>query len=508
MKSILLKFQKIYFPLLLSQLILIVAYSTFHGLVLSLHLKNSLLEFFLPIIIAGLISWFVCRPRFRLLKFNEKTTDFFTLFSWPILAIPLMISQIYIENKTAIITEIKTVSNINLNKTTELYSIQNAFADKENYRMWSERKVSGRNQEKLIITSYFICPLIDSINHLTSNFKNNQVWIGQSFSKAFSNRVFENQEKQNNDINNFIISTQKLYKEHQFQTIYLRNLITDDDFNSYFFILKSRRPEIKKQDVLILKEEKTTVKNKSVDNITWFFRTFIGGNLIWLVFIAFAGIDKKELTKFNKKQNEPFFGKKNVQNLVWLQTFWGTSILISTNLFVYIIMYFSDLNFNNSNELLRWGAANDRLIMNGEWWRLATSIFVHGGLIHLIYNMVILAFMGCLIESILGAKKYLILYLSCGISASLVTLFFKSNFVEVGASGAIFGLCGIYYGLTLIHYIERNFFIGLISIFVLLNILFSFKSGVSMSAHLGGLISGFIIAIIYFPFEKYLISKR
>src|SRR5690606_34515930 len=98
--------------------------------------------------------------------------------------------------------------------------------------------------------------------------------------------------------------------------------------------------------------------------------------------------------------------KSIVQNYIWIKDFWGTSVLISINLIVYIVMYFTDINFNDSSELLKWGAANDRLIMNGEWWRLITSVFVHGGFIHLIYNMVILAFMGCLIESILGAKKF------------------------------------------------------------------------------------------------------
>jgi len=270
------------------------------------------------------------------------------------LAIPLIISQIYIENKNANLTEVKNVSDINLNKTTELYSIQYAFADKENYRMWTERSFKGKYQQEIVITSYFICPLVDSSNYPVSRMKNNLVWIGVSFSEDFSNRVFENEEKQNKAIGNFIRSTPELYKNHRFQTNYLRNLIRNDDFNSYFYPLKRQFPKMNKNDVLILKEINTAVEDRASDNVKWFFRAFMGGNLIWLIFIGFAAMNKNELTKFNKKQKEPFSWKYFTQDIVWVKAFRGTLVLVSINLIVYIILYFSDINFNNSYELLKW----------------------------------------------------------------------------------------------------------------------------------------------------------
>lgn|GEM_PF-1492088 len=502
MKDLQLKFRKIYLPLFLTQVSSIVIYSVFHWLILGLQLKDSLLNIFLPLIVSGLATWFYLRKRLKLLKIiNEKNIDFFSFLSWLAIAVPLIISQIYIENKNANLTEIRNISDIDFNKTTELYSIQNALVNKENYKMWVERSFKGKYQEKIVIRCYYMCPLIDDLSqHL--NLKESRIWIGVSFSEDFSNRVFENKEKQNKAINNFISSTPELYKNHKFQTNYLKNLIRDDDFNSYFYLLKRQLPEIKKNDVLILKEPSATAKSKASANSKWFFRIFMGGNLIWLILIVFSGVDKKELTKFNKKQKKAFSWKSSVQDYIWIKAFWGTSILIAINLFLFVFMYLADINFNNSYDLLRWGAISDKSLINEEWWRLFTSIFLHGGFVHLIYNMVILVFLGCLIESILGTKKFLILYLLCGISASLITLLFKSNYVEAGASGAIFGLCGIYFGLTLIRYIEKNFLLVLISIFVILNILFSLRSGISMSSHLGGLISGVVITLIYFPLEK------
>lgn len=506
MKNLKLKFQKIYLPLLLVQLGLIVVYSAFHWLILGLNLKDSLLTLILPFILSGIIVWFYVYKRLKILKINEKALDFYAFLSWLILAIPLILSQTFLENKTADISEVRSVAEIDLNKTTKLYSIQNAFADKENYRMWTERSLIGKHQQEILIKCYYICPLIDSLHPL--NPTKSDVWIGVSFSKAFSNRVFEKEKAQNMAINNFIRSTPELFKNHHFQTNYLKNIIRDDDFNSYFFSLENRFPGIKKKDVLILKELSTTTESKASDNLTWFFRTFFGGHVIWLIILTFCRVDLRKLAKFNKKQKEPFSWENFLQNYRWIKNLWATSILIVLNLFVFIFMYLTDINFNNSEELMAWGAASDGRVKEGEWWRLITSIFLHGGLIHLIYNLIILSFLGYLTESILGSKKFLIFYLLCGLSASLISLIFKSNYIEVGASGAIFGLCGIYLGLTLIRYIDRNFLAVIISIFFLLNILFSFKSGISMSAHLGGFISGIILSILYFPIEKHIISKR
>lgn len=504
MKNLEIKFQKIYLPLLLVQLGLILIYSAFHWLILGFNLKDSFLNLILPFIISGLIVWFYFSKRFKLLKMKEKTLDFYSFFSWVILAIPVILSQIYLENKTADISKVRTVSEIDLKKTTELYSIQNAYADKENYRMWVERSLMGRHQDKILIKCYYICPLIDSLQQRDSK---SNIWIGVSFSKSFSNAVFENEKEQNRAITNFISSTPDLYKNHHFQTNYLKNLIRDNDFSSYYISLKKQYPEQKKNEILILEELSDTAESKAADNLKWFFRTFIGGNLIWLIILIFYRIDKRELAKFNKKQKEPFSWEKFIQNYSWIKGLWVTSTLILLNLLVFLLMYFGDVNFNNSPELLVWGAASDKAMMNGEWWRLITSIFVHGGFIHLIYNLIILVFIGSMVEAILGSKRFLIFYFLCGLFASLISFIFKSNYIEVGASGAIFGLCGIYLGLALIRYVERNFLVVIILIFVLLNILFSFKNGISMSAHLGGLISGFILSILYFPLEKYIISK-
>ena len=78
-------------------------------------------------------------------------------------------------------------------------------------------------------------------------------------------------------------------------------------------------------------------------------------------------------------------------------------------------------------------------MVGGEWWRLITPIFLHGGLIHFLFNSYLLIHLGPLVEEIFGTYRYWVIYLCCGIAGSLFSQ--VPRFVNtVGASGAIMGL--------------------------------------------------------------------
>ncbi len=81
-----------------------------------------------------------------------------------------------------------------------------------------------------------------------------------------------------------------------------------------------------------------------------------------------------------------------------------------------------------------------RTINNFEFWRLFTSIFLHGGVAHLFYNLFALALFGSILERLIGSRKFLIVFLFSGIFANLVSVNFYSS--SLGASGAIYGILG------------------------------------------------------------------
>lgn len=174
-----------------------------------------------------------------------------------------------------------------------------------------------------------------------------------------------------------------------------------------------------------------------------------------------------------------------------------TNILIAINVLVFFIVFaMTNANLSALN-LLKFGAVNPILIKNGEVWRLVTGGFLHGGILHLLFNMYALYIIGTQIENFVGKWKFLIIYFGSMISASLMSCAINANVISVGASGAIFGLLGaiVYFGY---HYrlylgsILRNQIIPLI----LLNLFLGFMiSGIDNAAHLGGLIGGLLIAM-------------
>jgi membrane associated rhomboid family serine protease len=165
-------------------------------------------------------------------------------------------------------------------------------------------------------------------------------------------------------------------------------------------------------------------------------------------------------------------------------------------------MVFSGLGLMsfNASDLLAWGANFKPVTTDGQWWRLFTSIFLHGGLMHLLANMYALLFIGIFLEPQLGKTKYLLVYLFTGIVASLTSLWWHDATVSVGASGAIFGLYGVFLGLLLTKALPKAFankaFLTSILLFVGYNLLMGLSAGIDNAAHIGGLLSGLIVGFI------------
>lgn len=133
-----------------------------------------------------------------------------------------------------------------------------------------------------------------------------------------------------------------------------------------------------------------------------------------------------------------------------------------------------------------------------ELFRLISSIFLHGGLIHLLCNMYSLYVIGPQLESFFGKTKFIVIYILSGVIGNLLSMtFLQDNVVSVGASGAIFGLLGslLYFGY---HY--RVYLSGVIKSqiipLILLNLTIGFLSaGINNVAHIGGLIGGILITM-------------
>jgi membrane associated rhomboid family serine protease len=139
-------------------------------------------------------------------------------------------------------------------------------------------------------------------------------------------------------------------------------------------------------------------------------------------------------------------------------------------------------------------------VANGQWYRLFTNGFVHFGLVHLALNMFVLWIIGSQLERVVGAVRYLALYVTCLAAGSFAVMLASPNNLTAGASGAIFGLMG-----AAASY-QRSRGISLVQsglgALIVLNLVFSFTiSGISVAGHIGGLVGGLVVGWLVFQLE-------
>ncbi|MGV9274360.1 rhomboid family intramembrane serine protease [Streptomyces griseosporeus] len=141
-------------------------------------------------------------------------------------------------------------------------------------------------------------------------------------------------------------------------------------------------------------------------------------------------------------------------------------------------------------------------VAEGQWYRMLTSMFLHGGYIHLLFNMLSLWWLGGPLEAALGRARYLALYFTSGLAGSALTyLLAEPNSGTVGASGAIFGL----FGATAVLMRRLNYDMRPIIALLVINLIFTFGwSNIAWQAHIGGLVAGVVVgyAMVHAPRER------
>lgn len=189
------------------------------------------------------------------------------------------------------------------------------------------------------------------------------------------------------------------------------------------------------------------------------------------------------------------------------QGYFITPIILNLNITIYILMVISGVNFMqpDNESLIKWGANFRPITLEGEWWRLITSCFLHIGIFHLLMNMYALIYIGLLLEPLLGKSRFTAAYLLTGIIASMASLFWHDLTISAGASGAIFGMYGVFLAMLTTNLVEksaRKELLTSIVVFVGYNLINGLKAGIDNAAHIGGLISGLVIGYTLIPSLK------
>ena len=467
-----------------------------------LPVKESLLDSFLPVLVSTISILIWMRKRIKILNvgFNEKDNDhhLYYLIMIFVIVIPIVNLQDYITKASYSLIKVDQVDQIFELRKEKYFQLDSFKVDKSvhsgGFQVTS--RVMGRDSEKLRFYAYVVWPFDQG---------KSRVWYGVQFEKEISNNL--SNEKKEKEFTLFLGENNKQIEKYDIYSVeYFERLGYSDDRDGFFNALKRKYPDFEEDKQVILIPHMSPFENRLGNHL------FLGGGL-YIVFLVILSIFMHYSSTINEeaylafKTNKPLKEDTLRDVLTFLNPFgkykFAASIIIS-NLLVFCLLTLMGVNpFSpTALELFEYGGVRRSEVLNGEYWRLITAIFVHAGVMHLFLNLVSLGFCAMILEDKIASLTLLIIYILCGLTGSIASIYWNESIISVGASGAIFGL----YGLLLIFNIFKVFTIeNTAEAWVLLIFLGGFSlllgflgGGTDNAAHLGGLFAGIVFGLLLY----------
>jgi rhomboid protease GluP len=472
-----------------------------------LPIKEDVLNYWLIVSLPWIPAFIWLRPRIKLLKLtgaNDNLPFLYLFAAIMAMAVPTILAQEYIQKASGELTNLESINDIDKSAPTKYYTLKNYHIDKKNIEVQTIYEETGRTGEHLNMHFYVVLPILSSEEDKAN--PSCLAWLGFEYYKQISNRLYDFEKDE--EFKKFGDECQKDFDRKNFnQFVYLDRVGNNKDGDAFKeAILKSAKCNPNNTSVFLAVNE--PFENRMGNTFAWIFGAFGISGGIWLIMILIPKIDELQLKRF--KSGKRYKDKDMIEFINFLKIKEGyfiTPIIVYLNLLIFVIMLLSGIDFIylKGEDLLNWGANFRPYTTYGEWWRLLSSTFLHSGLLHLLANMFGLLFIGIFLEPLLGRTKFLTVYLLTGILASCASLWWHEATISVGASGAIFGLYGIFLALLLTKNFPPDFgpiFLVSTLVFIGYNLLMGTGGGIDNAAHIGGLLSGFVIGLILYPMLK------
>ena len=339
-------------------------------------------------------------------------------------------------------------------------------------------------------------------NVLYMNIKDNEIWLTKEIDKTENiiriiNKRLDWKNRLKSDMATVFQRARSMKKSYAHKVINITNIyITDlEPVDDWETLLKP----LKLEDKFIYNMSVFYITNNNITEEINRLNKNIQADYTEPVNVSGEIIKEQKKTLINNVNKQ----RKDIEEIFSYGKPFLTFLLIAINIFLFILLEVRG-GSTDVPTLIELGAKYNPAMIDGEWWRAITSMFLHIGLLHLFMNMLALYFLGVLLERIYGSRRFLFIYFLSGIGGSM-TSFALSSSVSAGASGALFGLFGalLFFGVNY----KKLFFqtMGRNVIFILVLNLFIgiLIPNIDMGAHLGGLITGFLAsAIVSLPKRK------
>jgi rhomboid protease GluP len=512
MNDLIKKIRLIFLPFVCISILFVVFYTFLNWLLFiktdSFSVKQDIIHFWLPIALPWIPILIWLRPRIKLLNLKYKSGSniplLYQIVAGAAICIPTIISQKYIETASGKLSAVNNVNEITKHASSKYYTIKNFYIDKQHIGVHPAFNISGKHNEHFNMHIYIAVPIFE--NKSDTSRADCNAWLGTEYYKSISNRLEDNEKEEQYQA--FPRESQSNFDTKDVtQFIYLERAGNTDDGDGLKEAVKTQTKFKASADNIFLPvNEPYEARNGS--KFEWIFGSFGIAGGIFFIMLLFPKFDEVEMERFQKgySSNEGEL-KEAIEFFKPKEGFFITPIILYINVLIFVMMVIAGLGFISfkGEDLLHWGANFKPAVVQGEWWRLLTNIFLHGGFIHLAANMYGLFFVGIFLEPLLGKTKYLLVYLFTGLVASIASIFWYDATVSIGASGAIFGLYGLFLAFLLTKVFPPEFgkaFLGSTLIFIGYNLLMGFTGGIDNAAHIGGLVSGFAIGFLISPSVK------
>lgn len=507
--------QKIYLPILLWTIAVMAVYTSLHYFLLVkwqiIELHDTLVLFVFPAVLMTFIGVLVVYPRVKLLHFrkidgNERLAAFYSFA----VGASFVILQFFTVDQGGELSHIKSPVEINPKRATQYIEIDEYQLLKNSFSGMSYSSASiDKYGQRIRVSVYFVCPMIaDTVGvYDFGHPKNFQIWFAKKYSDEFKTRETKTVEGRKR-IEEFIDYARYQYKDSNFNRHRVFVKVNKSDSRENYKRALAQLPigNLDVDNVLFLEALDGDEETRGKNGIWWALGFFLFAQIIFLLITLNKNIKVSAFKEFNSQYPyERFRASLGFLNyLIPTRERYAVPLLIDLNLLVFILMLFDGVSFFNPHgiDLLKWGALNRQLVLEGEWWRLFSSMFLHSGIIHLGYNMVALGLVGFFTAESLSNRLFLLFYLLSGLAAAIVSLVFNAYAVAVGASGAIMGMYGIALALKLfekkpgVALGNSGILLGFVVI-VIPTLLMGFFTNADNAAHIGGLIGGFLIGAIW-----------
>ncbi len=471
----------------------------------------TLVFFVFPAVLMLLVGVLVVYPRVKLLHFrkidgDERLATFYAI----VVGGSFVILQFFTVYQGGKLSHVKSPVEINPKRATLYIEIDEYQLLKRSFSGMSFSSApSNKYGSRLNISVYFVCPMIADTAGVYdfAQPENFQIWFAKKYTDEFNARDTKTEEGRKR-IDEFVNYARYQYESSNFgrQRFFVKVNKSDNRDNYKRALAQLPTGELDADNVLFLEALDGKVETRGRDAVWWSLGFFLSAQIIFLLIALNKNIKAAAFEEFNSQYPyERFRNSLGFLNyLIPTRERYAVPLLINLNLLVFILMLFDGVSFFNplGIDLLKWGALNRQLVLEGEWWRLFSSMFLHSGIIHLSYNMIALGFIGFLTKESLSNRLFLLFYLLTGVIAAMVSLVFHANAIAVGASGAIMGMYGLALALSLfekknrVAFRENSIVLGFFVI-VIPTLLMGIFTNADNAAHIGGLISGFFIGAVW-----------